>query len=553
MSDNLINKKMKIRFEDGKEISVRYKTKLEDILKTVLTKEELNKILGVKFNNELKTFEYAVVNSGNVRLVSYDDHDGKRIYQRTVKFILFMALKRVYPNISIDFLNNIDNNSYFICENESFDDLMAVNILKEMRQIVANNSNIYKKTVGYEEARALFEAQKDERKVKSIDVKLVSHMTMYFCEDMYNSMYGVLAPNTNLVKDFDIKPFRKGFVLSYKEEKNTKNVIKKLSENKIYDVFEEYKKYIEYTNLKNVADLNENIIKDNLDQIIKVSEAIHNNKLAELLKDIEKRKNLKIILIAGPSSSGKTTFAKRLSTNLKLIGYNAIAIGMDDYYLPYEQRYIKEEDRYECEAVTAVDIKLFNKNVKDLLNSKKVQLPRYNFITGQREESGKFLKLEEKDVLIIEGIHALNPILLKDIEEKYKYKVYLAPITTLDLDDYSKISATDTRMIRRIVRDYNTRGLKVEKTFAMWANIMKGEQKYIYPFVSSADYIFNTSLIYELGALKTFADPLLLGVSPKNKYFAESRRLYGILKNFLPIDTRTVPADSILREFIGNR
>lgn len=549
--NKLENKKIKITFDDGQEIVVKCKTTVEEALRKVKTEEEMNNILTAKLDNEIKTFDTEIVSSARLSGVTYGSREGHRIYVRTVKFILLMAIKRTYPELDIEFVNNIDNNSYFICKNKEFTPLMAAEILKEMRTIVKNESKIQKRVVSYEEARALFKLNKDEDKLETTERKMSSFITLCFCEDMCNNMYGALAPNTKLVPNFEIKTFRKGFLLIYPELEDVNKINTKIKENKIYDIFDEYTKYGDNIGVRSITDLNNMIINDSTEDIVKVSEAIHANKMAELVKEIEKREELRMILIAGPSSSGKTTFAGKLSTNLRLLGYNPVAISMDNYYKDVSDRYIKGEEKYDSESVYALDLELFNSHIKSLMQGKKVKMPIYNFYTGKREKEGIFIKLNPNDVVIIEGIHALNPLISKAVPDKNKFKIYIAPITTLSIDDYSKFSATDTRILRRMVRDYNTRGHKVEKTFSMWADIMKGEREYIYPFVNSADYIFNTSLIYEISALKVVAEPLLLQVSRDNEYFLEARRLYGVLKNFLPMQAKYIPADSIIREFIG--
>lgn len=551
MENKLENKKIKVTFDDGKEIVVRCKTTIEQALKQVKSEEEMNQILCAELNNEVKTFETEIVENATITPIKYGSREGYRIYTRTVKFILSMAIKRAYKDLDIEFSNNLDNNSYFVCKNKEFTPVMAVEVLKEMRKIVASGSKIQRRVVNYDEARALFKLNDEDEKLESTDIKIASSITLYFCEDMFNTMYGALAPNTKLVPEFDMKVFRKGFLLMYPAIDDIKKIDKKVGDSRIYDVFEEYIKYSDYTGVKSISDLNNKIIHDGTEDIIKSSEAIQDMRMSSLIQDISKRESLKMILIAGPSSSGKTTFAGKLGVNLRLIGFNPVCISMDNYYKAAQDRYIKETNSYDCESVYALDIELFNNHIKSLLDGKKVRMPSYNFVTGKREETDKFLKLKQDDVLIIEGIHALNPVISKSIDDSKKYKIYLAPITTLNIDDYSKFSATDTRILRRMVRDYNTRGHRVEKTFSMWADVMKGEKEYIYPFVNTADYIFNTSLIYEISALKLYADPLLLQVSKDNEYFLEARRLYGLLKNFIPMQTKYIPANSLLREFIG--
>lgn len=551
MINKFDNRKIKVTFNDNKEILVKYKTTVEQALKQVKNEEELQDILSVELNNEIKTFETELVDNSKITPIKYTSIEGHRIYSRTVKFILWMALKRVYPNLEIEFSNNINNSSYFICKNNEFTPVMVAEVLKEMRQIVKNNSKIERKVVNYDEARVLFKLNKDNKKLLNTEVKMSSYITLYFCEDMFNTMYGALAPNTSLIEEFDIKIFRKGFLLIYPNNDNINIINKKVENNKLYDILEEYNKYSDFTRVKSIADLNREIINNRTEDIIKMSETIHNNKISSIIQDIEKRNDLKMILIAGPSSSGKTTLAGKLVTSLKLIGYNPVVISMDDYYKNMEERYIKETNCYDTESVYALDIKLFNNHIKNLLAGKKVKIPTYNFVTGQREEKNKFLQLEKQDLLIIEGIHALNPLISSSVSDIQKYKIYIAPITTLNIDDYSKFSATDTRILRRIVRDYNTRGYSVENVFSMWAEVMKGEKEYIFPFVNTADYIFNTSLIYEISALKLYADPLLLQINKDNEYFFEARRLYELLKKFIPMQTKYIPANSILREFIG--
>ena len=289
-----------------------------------------------------------------------------------------------------------------------------------------------------------------------------------------------------------------------------------------------------------------------MNEVIQVSEAIHQRNLVELVLDIEKRKNVKMILIAGPSSSGKTTFAQKLGVQLKLTGYNPITISMDNYFVERKDTPLGEDGKYNFECVEALDISLFNSQMRDLIAGKTVELPEFDFIEGTKRYNGKYLKLNSNDILVIEGIHALNPILTEFTPAENKYKIYIAPIATLNLDGYTKVSSTDTRFLRRMVRDYNTRGHSVERSFELWQNVVKGETKYIFPYVNTVDYIYNSSLLYEPSVMKTFAQPLLLQLDRNSIYYSDARRLYEFLNNFLPMETSNIPVDSIIREFIGN-
>lgn len=333
------------------------------------------------------------------------------------------------------------------------------------------------------------------------------------------------------------------------ENGNIKEEIKSVS---LYDAYMEFNKLNNTFGISTIGDLNRNILQGKTNDIIQVAEAIHDRKLVELVQDIEKRKNIKMVLIAGPSSSGKTTFAQKLGVQLKLTGYNPITISMDNYFKERKDTPLGEDGKYNFETVDALDIELFNSQMKDLIDGKTVELPEFDFVVGTKKYNGKFLKLEKNDVMIIEGIHALNPILTKFTPDENKYKVYIAPITTLNIDGYTKISSSDSRFLRRMVRDYTTRGHSVDRTFELWGNVKKGEEEYIFPFVDDADFIYNSSLNYEPSVMKTFAQPLLLQVDSSSEFYSEARRLYAYLNNFTPLETGNIPINSIIREFIGN-
>ena len=405
-------------------------------------------------------------------------------------------------------------------------------------------------SVSIEEATILYTASNDADKLEHIDNRLRSNLTMYFCEGLYNYFYGILAPSTGYVKNFDIIPYRDGALLVIPDE--DMKLKKKVKDNRLYDTFIEFNKLNKVIGIENVGNLNEKILNNKINTVIQVAEAIHQREMVEMVLDIEKRKNIKMILIAGPSSSGKTTFAQKLGVQLKLTGYNPITISMDNYFVERKDTPLGEDGKYNFECVEALDIELFNSQMRDLIAGKTVELPEFDFVVGTKKYKGNYLTLKEKDILIVEGIHALNPILTEFTPKENKYHIYIAPIATLNLDGYTKVSSSDTRLLRRMVRDYNTRGHSVERTFELWTNVKKGEEKYIFPFVNSVDRIYNSSLIYEPSVMKTFAQPLLLQVERSSPYYGEARRLYEFLNNFLPMETTNIPVDSIIREFIGN-
>lgn len=544
-----MNKKIKVNFEDGRQISVDYKTKAIDAVK--LVENDVSDILALNINNEVKNYSYELVSNENIiKFIKLNSQDGYRIYTRTLKMVLYMALTTLYSGADVEFITTIDKDQYFTVNNIDLNEEKISAIKEKMLEIVNNDYPIIKKSVSIEEATILYTAPNDADKLEHIDNRLRSNLTMYFCEGLYNYFYGILAPSTGYVKNFDIIPYRDGALLVIPDE--DMKLKKKVKDNRLYDTFIEFNKLNKVIGIENVGNLNEKILNNKINTVIQVAEAIHQREMVEMVLDIEKRKNIKMILIAGPSSSGKTTFAQKLGVQLKLTGYNPITISMDNYFVERKDTPLGEDGKYNFECVEALDIELFNSQMRDLIAGKTVELPEFDFVVGTKKYKGNYLTLKEKDILIVEGIHALNPILTEFTPKENKYHIYIAPIATLNLDGYTKVSSSDTRLLRRMVRDYNTRGHSVERTFELWTNVKKGEEKYIFPFVNSVDRIYNSSLIYEPSVMKTFAQPLLLQVERSSPYYGEARRLYEFLNNFLPMETTNIPVDSIIREFIGN-
>lgn len=539
---------IEITLEDLKKIKVPYKTKVAEVIDLIGTNKK--DILAVKVNNEVRGYEYELVKDSIFEFVKFNSDDGYRIYTRTLKMVLYMALTKLYSTSRIEFIATINKDQYFMAKNFEITEEKINNIKKEMQKIIDSDYELVKRSVQYEEAQVLYTASNDECKLQSLKSRLKSYITMYFCNGMYNHFYGILAPSTGYIKKFDLKLYKDGGILIIPD--TDMSIEKELKTSTIYDNFIDYNKLNQKLGLDTVGKLNEEILKGKTTRIIQVAEAIHNRKLVELVLDIEKRHDIKMILIAGPSSSGKTTFAQKLGVQLTLTGYNPIKISMDNYFKERKDNPIGSDGKYDFETIDAIDSKLFNEQMKDLIAGKKVELPEFNFITGEKEYKGKFLKLEKNDILIIEGIHALNPILTTFTPDKNKYKIYIAPIATLNIDSYTKVSSTDTRILRRMLRDYTTRGHSVERTFDLWPNVKKGEEKYIFPFVDTVDFIYNSSLIYEPCVIRSYVQPLLLQITSDSPFYSESRRLYEYLNNFISIDTSDIPIDSIMREFIGD-
>lgn len=543
-----MNNKIKVTFDDSRSLEVYYKTKAIDVVKMV--EGDTSDILALNINNELRSYDYELVKNSIIKFVKYNSPDGYRVYSGTLKMVLYMALTSLFSNTDVEFIATIKKDQYFMINNIKITDEKVQRIKEKMQEIIDKDFPITKKVVPIEEATVLYTAANNLDILKNIDNKLKSYVTMYFCDGMYNNFSTILAPSTGYIKKFDIRRYKEGLVLMLPDENgNIKEEIKSVS---LYDAYMEFNKLNNTFGLSTIGDLNRNILQGKTNDIIQVAEAIHDRKLVELVQDIEKRKNIKMVLIAGPSSSGKTTFAQKLGVQLKLTGYNPITISMDNYFKERKDTPLGEDGKYNFETVDALDIELFNSQMKDLIDGKTVELPEFDFVVGTKKYNGKFLKLEKNDVMIIEGIHALNPILTKFTPDENKYKVYIAPITTLNIDGYTKISSSDSRFLRRMVRDYTTRGHSVDRTFELWGNVKKGEEEYIFPFVDDADFIYNSSLNYEPSVMKTFAQPLLLQVDSSSEFYSEARRLYAYLNNFTPLETGNIPINSIIREFIGN-
>lgn len=539
---------LKIKIEINEEVEVKYKSEAIDAVKKI--KDNVEDVLALKVNNEIRQYNYELVDNSKIELIKFQSEEGYRIYTRTLKMILYMALTSIYSDVDVEFISTINRDQYFVIKNIELTPKKVKEIKEKMQYFIDKKAPITKKVVALEEAIVLYKASNNVDKLKNLNSGLRSYVSMYFCEGMYNYFYGEMAPNTSYIKGFDLISYREGALLVIPDP--DLSVKKEIKDNRLYETFISFDKLNETINITNMGDLNEAILKGKINEVIQVSEAIHDRKMVELVLDVEKHSDVKMVLIAGPSSSGKTTFAQKLGVQLRLTGYNPITISMDNYFKERKDTPLCEDGSYNFECVEALDIDLFNRHMKELTEGKTVELPEFDFKVGTKNYNGKYLTLKEKDILIVEGIHALNPILTEYTKDENKYKIYIAPIATLNIDGYTKISSSDTRFLRRMIRDYTTRGHSVEKTFELWNNVKKGEELYIFPFVNSANWIYNTSLIYEPSVVKTYAQSLLLQVPKECKYYSDARRLYEYLNNFLPMETKGIPIDSIIREFIGD-
>ena len=402
-----------------------------------------------------------------------------------------------------------------------------------------------------EEATKFFEETKSSKGRLQLDLEGNNEIYMYYCEDYYNYCYGTLANRTGVIKIFEIVRYNDGFLVRYPSQKDPERMPKFVKNKKLAWAIDEYDDIHKILNIERVYKINEAIKEDRIKDIILLAEALHEKKIAKIADNIAKNKKIKMVLIAGPSSSGKTTFAQRLGIQLKLNRIKPVTISVDNYFVEREDTPRDENGDYDFECIEAIDMKLFNEHLKKLLNGEEVEIPEFNFYKGTKEYNGKKLKLEKDEVLVIEGIHCLNDKLTEKIPSEQKYKVYISALTVLNLDRFNRISTTDTRLIRRIVRDHQFRGYSAKETIRTWNKVNEGEKKNIFPFQEEANFIFNTSLIYEIGALKPIVMPLLEEITKEDVEYAEAGRLKNILKYFEEIPKESVPNNSLLKEFLG--
>ena len=507
-------------------------------------------IIMAEVNGRPYELNYKVTDDVTVDFFDLTSPTGNRVYESGLIFVLEKACLNML-NSEIEVKYSIDKGIYIkTYEKITKEDLDKVS--REMKEIVKRDLPIQKNLVNRLEAIEYYKSTKSYDKVNVLKYSVNTNVNLYRLMDIYNYFFSYLPVSTGALKEFKLTYIdQNSFVLRYPNIYYLNKIPVYKHHDKLFNEFKKYDEWSEKLGIENVSSLNNKVTKGNVDDIVLLSENIQNNSLFKIAETIYNNKKLKLILLAGPSSSGKTTTSKKLELFLKGFGLNPIAISIDNYFLDRDKTPRLPDGSYDFESLNSINVELFNKNLKDLLDGKEVTLPVYNFITGKSELSDESIKLGEKEILIVEGLHALNEELTYSIDRKNKYKIYLCPLTVLSLDNHNRIRTTDNRLLRRIVRDNRTRGYSASDTLSTWGKVREGEEKYVFPFQDEADVIFNTSLIYELGVLKTYAEPLLYSVEESDPMYKEAVRLLNLLKNILPISNDYIPVDSIVREFIG--
>ena len=535
---------------NGKEYEVNKGKSILEILKDEIEKSE-NEIITCNFNNEIKSLNYIPEESGKVELLDYTTTEGKRVYVRGISYIMAMAINELYPEAFLTVNYQLDNSMYCTLDNMYLTDEALENIKIRMNKLVYENLPIKKVKMTQEEAEEFYEREKTLRGILQIDNETNEEISLYYCKDYYNYFYGVMPISTGYMKIYDVIRYSNGFLLRYPSKKNPNRLDNFKENKKLMSTFQDYEDIYRLLKLNTIYRLNKKVEEDNGKETILLAEALHEKKISDIADKIAKNRKIKMILIAGPSSSGKTTFAKRLGIQLKLNGIEPKTLSVDNYFVEREQNPKDEEGNYDFECIEALDLRLFNEHILKLLAGEEVEIPRFDFETGHKNYEGDFVKLEDNEVLVIEGIHCLNDKLTEAIPKDKKFKIYISALTVLNIDYYNRISTTDTRLIRRIVRDYKYRHYSAKETIERWASVNKGEEKYIFPYQEQADAMFNSSIVYELGVLKKHALPVLQEITREDEEYAEAQRLINLLNYFKKIPEKYIPESSILREFIG--
>jgi uridine kinase len=529
-------------------------TRVEEILQhEEFRGRKQQRVVAALVNGALVSLTYRIEVNSSLEAVPLASHLGANVYRRSLCFLLAIAAKQLFPDRRLVIGHSLGRGYFYYFEGRSKVSGQDIQALKKrMREIVSRGCPILRRVISYPEAVRYFEQNNQPDTVFLLKNRNDQKIAVFSCGEFLDLAHAPLVPNTEMLNVFDIMSYPPGFLLRYPPW-NQPDKLAPFQENPVlFSIYREYKDWGKILNVRCVGHLNDLIASRKVRQFIQVAEALHDKKIALIADKIcERRDEVKLILIAGPSSSGKTTFAKKLSIQLQVLGRNPFPISLDDYFLPREYTPRDENGNLDFESLRAIDVELMNADLVSLMQGEEVSLPRFNFQTGRRSTAQTARTLPQRALIILEGIHGLNDELTPAIPREQKYKIYVSALTQLNLDDHNRISTTDNRLLRRIVRDSQFRGHSALETLSMWESVRRGENINIFPYQNSADSAFNSALDYELSVLKVYAEHLLKSVKPAQEGFHEAVRLYSFLTNFAPIPPSWVPEYSILREFIG--
>lgn len=542
-----------VRDVNGKEVPTAYGTTAGEALEKLGITDKSRILAGVRVNNMVCNLKMRLAVNSMLEPVYLDSYSGGRIYRSTFCFLLNMVSKEIFPDRRLIIGNSVSNNYIFYYENipdVSVEDLQRLE--DGIRARVEENLPIEHSLFSYVDAERFFREQGMEGAALLIRYKNEPVININTCGSYSDLAHTPLMPSTGELKHFRLMCYHHGFLVSLPKMGTVDRIPMFKDVPVLTSIFQESREKGRILKFSNVGELNAYIAAGKERDAILMCEMMHNLKIAEAAARIKERHGVKVVLIAGPSSSGKTTFIKKLSTQLQLQGFNPLALSLDDYYVPRLQTPKNEKGEYDYECLEAIDIEVLNKDLLDFFEGKEIELPYYNFKTGLREYNGNRIKDSENSILLIEGIHGLNDRLTYQIPAECKFKIYISALTQMNLDDHNKIHTTDNRLLRRMIRDFKYRGRSAAETIKHWRAVREGEEKNIFPFQNNADFAFNSALDYELAVLKIFASPLLKSIKPDQREYGEARRLQALLQNFMNIQPLYVSSSSLLREFIGD-
>jgi uridine kinase len=513
-----------------------------------------NTICGAIVNHQIKELSFCVVKTKHIEFIDVSHTDGIRIYIRSLIFVLYVAVKKVFPHVSFQVQNGISNGYY--CElddlGRKITDSDIESIKQEMKSLISEDIPFIKKGIITSAVVELLKKQGLEEKAQLIEQQGHLFSSLYFLKDLGNYFYGNLLPSTGYISNFGLVKYFDGMLLQVPRRKHFDKLRKVEMHNKLFEIFQEQKDWAEILNVSTIGNLNDFTLQNRSGEIIKISEALHEKKIAEIANMISSRDGeIKVVLVAGPSASGKTTFSKRLGVQLAVNGMHPYQISLDDYFVDRQHTPRDKNGEYDFEALEAIDIDFFNQQLIELFEGKEVKLPKFDFHLGKRTENGKRLELGEGDILIVEGIHGMNPGLLTEVKNGNTFKIFISALTQISVDEHTHISTADNRLLRRMIRDSRYRGYRAADTIKRWPSVRKGEERNIFPHQENADVMFNSATIYELAVLKKYAEPILKTVLENQPEFTESTRLLKFLSYFKPISEKEIPPTSLLREFLG--
>ena len=533
-------------FEDG----VQYELIAEEY-----QNECTSQIALVVVDGKIQELMKRVNHDCELEFLTYEDVIGHKAYVRSAVMLMMKAIKDVAGmeaavNVKVDF--TIGAGYYCSFKNGLKLDRQTKEKVKDrMGELADMDMLVTKKAYPADEAVALFRELGMKDKVSLFRYRRSSTINVYCLGDYYDYYYGYMLPSTGYIKYFDLFAYEEGMILLLPEKEDPEKLPQFVPKEKLFRTLMSTAEWGIELGIDTVGDLNDKICQGDISDLILVQEALQERRIGEIARDIARRREVKFVMIAGPSSSGKTTFSHRLSIQLRTYGLKPHPIGLDNYYLDHDKTPLDDQGKPDYECLEALDVEQFNQDMSDLLAGKEVKLPTFNFKTGKREYSGKVTKLEQDDILVIEGIHGLNEKMSYSLPCESKFKIYISALTCLNVDEHNRIPTTDGRLLRRMVRDARTRGTSAEKTIAMWASVRRGEEKYIFPFQEEADAMFNSAMIYELAVLKQYAEPLLFNIKKGEQGYHEAKRLLKFLEYFLGVSSEELPKNSLCREFVG--